>query len=59
MADLITIVYNENEENAVIANFLNAQIKRTTKYEVVICAQAKYESSLLKMNYWAKSLTKR
>jgi hypothetical protein len=45
MADLITIIYNVNDENAPIANFLDAQIKQNDKYETVIKTQAGYEGS--------------
>jgi hypothetical protein len=45
MADLITIVYNVNNENAPITNLLNVQIKQAGKYETVIKTQAEYESA--------------
>jgi hypothetical protein len=45
MADVITIVYNANDENAPITDFLNIQIEQTGKYETVIKTQTEYESS--------------
>jgi hypothetical protein len=45
MADKITIIYNTGDENAPMANFLDAQIKQTSEYEAMIKTQAEYASA--------------
>jgi hypothetical protein len=58
VADLITFLFNFNDENASITNFLNVQIMETGKYKTVIKTQAEYESTLFEDELLGKASDK-